>query len=81
MVEVNGHSVPQLTERQVGRRQRHTSKLKDKLAGLGVEFDLDEILKEGGTADDEAEEPTKQEEDSAPAKKRPKKKMRKQTAA
>jgi len=78
MVEVNGVSVPQLTEQQASRQQRQKRKLKEKLASLEVDFDLDEVL--GGTADDEAEEDAKEEKEPA-AKKRPKKKPRKQAAA
>ncbi|CAE7663075.1 nifk, partial [Symbiodinium pilosum] len=66
MVEVDGQSVPQLTERQ------------EKLASLEVDFDVDEVLKDGGTADDEAEEPELEEKVPPPAKKKPKKKPRKQ---
>ncbi|CAE7467805.1 nifk [Symbiodinium sp. CCMP2456] len=79
MVEVNGVSIPQLTEQQASRQQRQKRKLKEKLASLEVDFDLDEVLNQGGTADDEAEEDAKEEKE--PAKKRPKKKPRKQAAA
>lgn len=78
MVEVNGVSIPQLTEQQASRQQRQKRKLKEKLASLEVDFDLDEVLNQGGTADDEAEEDAKEEKE--PAKKRPKKKPRKQAA-
>ncbi|CAE7226004.1 nifk [Symbiodinium natans] len=74
MVEVNSLSVPQLTEQQVSRRERQKRKLKEKLASLEVDFDLDAVLNEGGTADDEAEEA--EVEEPPATKKRPKKKLR-----
>eukprot|EP00913_Durusdinium_trenchii_P014716 g13806.t1 len=54
-VEVDGQAVPQLTELQVKHHERRRKKLKGKLRQLEIDYDVDEILNGGGTADNEAE--------------------------
>ncbi|CAK9070105.1 unnamed protein product [Durusdinium trenchii] len=75
-VEVDGQAVPQLTELQVKHHERRRKKLKGKLRQLEIDYDVDEILNGGGTADNEAEA----EEPEAQEQKQPKKKKRRRAA-
>lgn len=51
-VDAGGVQVPQLTHLQVKRRAASTKKLRGKLADLGIDYDLDDILA-GGPAEEE----------------------------